>query len=35
MLLFRKSDDFFGLRSEKVWWYLKKIVTLWAKRENF
>ena len=30
MLLFRKSDDFFGLCSEKVWWYLKKIVTLWA-----
>ena len=31
MLLFRKSDDFFGLRSEKVWLYLKKAVTLWAK----
>ena len=31
MLLFRKSDDFFGLCSEKVWWYLKKIETLWAK----
>ena len=31
MLLFRKSDDFFGLCTEKVWLYLKKIVTLWAK----
>ena len=31
MLLFRKSDDFFGLRSEKVWWYPKKTLTLWAE----
>ena len=34
MLLFRKSDDFFGLCTEKVWLYLKKIVTLWANVRN-
>ena len=30
-ITFRKSSDFFGLCSEKVWLYLKKAVTLWAK----
>ena len=30
MLLFRKSSALFGLCSEKVWLYLKKVVTLWA-----
>ena len=30
-ITFRKNNDFFGLCSEKVWLYLKKAVTLWAK----
>ena len=30
--MFRKSSDFFGLSSEKVWWFKKNEVTLLAKR---